>query len=77
MNPMALVKLKGMLETFRENHPKIPGFFATAANGVDVGSTIEMKVTNSAGQHLNASIRLNEDDIEFLREFKAMLEDNG
>lgn len=77
MNPMALVKLKGMLDTFKENHPKIPGFLATAANGVDVGSTIDMKVTNSAGQHLNASIKLNEDDIEFLREFKAMLEDNG
>lgn len=77
MNPMALVKLKGMLDTFKENHPKIPGFLATAANGVDVGSTIDMKVTNSAGQHLNASIKLNEDDIEFLREFRAMLEDNG
>lgn len=77
MNPMALVKLKGMLETFKENHPKIPGFLATAANGVDVGSTIDMKVTNSAGQHLNASIKLNEQDIEFLREFKAMLEDLG
>lgn len=77
MNPMALIKLKGMLETFKENHPKIPSFLATAANGVDVGSTIDMKVTNSAGQHINASIKLNEQDIEFLREFKAMLEDNG
>lgn len=77
MNPMALVKLKGMLETFRENHPKIPGFISTAANGIDVGSTIDMKVTNSAGQHLNASIKLNEQDIEFLQELRNMLSDIG
>ncbi|MBR1864432.1 MAG: hypothetical protein IJ806_10135 [Ruminococcus sp.] len=76
MNPMALVKLRGMLEQFRENHPKIPAFLAAAANGMDEGSVIDIKVTNSAGQHLNASIKLDAQDIEFLQELRSALSED-
>ncbi len=73
MNPMAMMKIKPLLESFAQNHPKFPAFISTAANGVDVGGTLEMKVTNSAGQKLSASIKLNEQDIELIRELRELL----
>ena len=30
MNPMNVFKLKGLLERFKENHPKVPMFFQAA-----------------------------------------------
>lgn len=32
MNPMELMKLKGYLDTFKRNHPKVPMFFRQQHN---------------------------------------------
>lgn len=73
MNPMAVVKLRPLLEKFRENHLKIPQFLHTAANGMDDGGYIDMKVTNSAGQKIEANIKLNSDDIELFDSLRELL----
>ena len=46
MNPMELMKLKGYLDTFKRNHPKVPMFFQAAAQSIGEGSVIESSVTS-------------------------------
>ncbi|WP_024856605.1 hypothetical protein [Ruminococcus albus] len=77
MNPMAVVKLKPLLEKFRENHPRIPQFMQTAASGMEDGGALDLKVTNAAGQKIEASIKLNADDIELLNALRELLAQAG
>lgn len=77
MNPMAVIKLRPMLEKFRENHPRIPQFMQTAASGMEEGGTLDLKVTNAAGQKIEASIKLNADDIELLNTLREILAEAG
>ena len=48
MNPMALMQIKGMLDTFKKNHPKVPMFFSAAAQNIGEGSIIEIEKTGGA-----------------------------
>ena len=77
MNPMAVVKLKPLLEKFRENHPRIPQFMQTAASGMEEGGALDLKVTKAAGQKIEASIKLNADDIELLNALRELLAQAG
>ena len=51
-NPMEIMKLMGMWNTFKSNHPKFPKFMAAAAQpGVITEDTIlEMKITTPDGR---------------------------
>lgn len=51
-NPMEIMKLMGMWNTFKSNHPKFPKFMAAAAQpGVITEDTIlEMKITTPAAE---------------------------
>ena len=62
MNPMAVVKLKPQLDKFTENHPGIPQFLHTAASGMEEDGYVQLKVTNAAGQKIEANIKLTADD---------------
>ncbi len=73
MNPMALMKIKGMFDRFKGNHPKVPMFFQAAAQSIDEGSIIEISVTTSAGKNLCTNMRVTRDDIELVKELKDML----
>lgn len=77
MNPMAMMKLKPLLEQFRADHPALPQFLHTAATGVDVGGSIDMKVTNAAGQKIEACIRLTDNDIELFNTLRELLSSAG
>lgn len=77
MNPMALLKLKPLFEKFRENHPRIPQFMHTASSGIEDGGAIDIKVTNAAGQKIEASIKLNADDIELFDTLRKVLSEAG
>ena len=48
MNPMMLMQIKGMLDDFKRNHPKVPMFFSAAAQSIGEGSIIEITVTINA-----------------------------
>ena len=77
MNPMSVVKLRPQLEKFRNDHPGIPQFLHTASNGMDAGGTIGLKVTNSAGQKIEANIKLSEDDIKLFNTLRELLAEAG
>lgn len=65
---MKLMQIKGMVERFKTNHPRIPGFFNAVANEVEEGSVIEMKLISPAGRELCANIRVNAEDMELLKQ---------
>lgn len=65
---MKLMQLKGMVERFRTNHPRIPGFFNAVAKEVAEGSVIEMKMISPEGKELFANIRVNAEDMELLKQ---------
>lgn len=77
MNPIAMMKLRPMLEKFKEDHPGLPQFFHTAAAGMEEGGSIAMKVTNAAGQKLEASIKLTADDILLFDTLRELLSSAG
>ena len=73
MNPMAIMKIKGMLEKFRSNHPKIPAFFAAASHTMSEGSIIEITVTNVDGKALCTNMRVTAEDIELINQLKELV----
>ncbi len=72
MNPMALMKIKGMLDRFKSNHPKIPKFLGAAAKTIDEGSIIEINITTSGGQTLCTNMRVTADDLDMVRQLSGM-----
>ncbi len=73
MNPIAIMKIKPMLEKFHNNHPKVPLFFAAASQAVDEGSVIEIKVTTSEGKELITNMRVSADDLELVKELRELI----
>ena len=73
MNPMALMKMKGMFDKFKANHPKVPLFFNAAAKEIGEGSIIEVNVTTAAGKNLCTNMKVTADDLELVEQLKEMV----
>ena len=74
INPMNMMKLKGMFEKFQINHPKVPMFFAAAAPCVDEDSVIEISITTAEGKKLCTNMRVTKDDLELIEQIKKLSE---
>ena len=74
MNPMNLIKLKSLLDRFKENHPKVPLFFKAAVVSVREGSVIEIKVIPPEGDSktIITNLKVNSEDIALFEELKDM-----
>lgn len=72
MNPMALMQIKGMLDTFKKNHPKVPMFFSAAAQSIGEGSIVEMTITNPDGKKICTNMKVTQDDIQLVQQLKQM-----
>lgn len=72
MNPMQLLKIKGMLEQFQRSHPKLPLFCKAAAESLDEGSVVEIRVTTAEGKTLCSNIRVTHEDMELIRQAREM-----
>lgn len=72
MNPMALLKLKPLLESFRSNHPKFGPFISAASSAIDEGTVLEMKITTSEGQTILSNLKVTADDIKLFEELKNL-----
>lgn len=68
MNPMAMMKIKGLLDRFKINHPKVPLFFSAAAKGIDEGSVIEINITTSEGKTICTNMKVTADDLDLVRQ---------
>lgn len=71
-NPMELMKIMGIWNSFKANHPKFPKFMAAAAQpGVISANTIlEMKITTADGCTLETNLKITESDMELIQQLK-------
>ena len=72
MNPMAMMKVAGMMENFKRNHPKVFPFVKEAGNRIKEGSVIEITITDPSGESITSNIRVMADDIEMVQALKEM-----
>jgi len=72
MNPMLMMKITGMIEKFKNNHPKVFPFFRDASGKIREGSVIEIKVTDPEGESLTSNIRVTADDMELIATIREM-----
>lgn len=74
INPMAFLKLKGRLDLFHQDHPRVRSFIETIGkDAIQEGSVLELKVTSPDGKEYVTNIKLNANDIQsiqMLRELK-------
>lgn len=71
-NPMEIMKIIGMWNTFKANHPKFPKFMTAAAQpGVITEDTIiEMKITTPDGKTLETNLKITASDLELVQQLK-------
>lgn len=72
MNPMALMKIKGLMDKFQSNHPKVPMFFKAAAQNINEGTIIEINVTTAEGKTLCTNMKVTREDLELVEQLKDM-----
>ncbi len=72
MNPMNFMKIKGLLNGFTANHPKVPAFFKAASESIGVDSVIEITVTTADGKSLCTNMKVKPEDIQLVEELKTM-----
>ena len=64
INPLQLMKFKERLDIFERQHPKVIPFFKALHGKLEVGSVLELKVTNPDGTEMVSNIKVTEDDLE-------------
>lgn len=68
-----LQKLKSQLVIFHRNHPKFAPFLdAVNKNALGEGTIIEISVTSPEGRHYETNLKVNQEDLEFLRSLQAL-----
>ena len=73
MNPFDIVKIKQRFDTFSKDHPKVVPFFRVIGEkGLTEGTVLELKCTTPDGQDYVSNIRVNQNDIELMRELASM-----
>lgn len=71
INPMQLLKLKGMWDQFTQRHPKFPAFLNAMAHGaVTEGSVIEITVTTADGRRISSNLKVTKEDMELVEEVR-------
>lgn len=73
MNPMGFMKIKGLVDRFKDNHPKIPMFFTAASKSIDVDSIIEINITTAEGRSLCTNMKVTADDMELVRQLSETM----
>lgn len=73
MNPMNVFKLKGLLDRFKVNHPKVPLFVKAAVGSVQEGSVIEVKIVSPEDKTIITNFKINSEDIALMNELKDIM----
>lgn len=75
MNPGVLLKLMNAKNTFTHNHPKFEAFVRTVlmgGNGIPEGTVLEITVAKPGEEPVSANMRIQQSDLELLRELKNL-----
>ena len=67
-NPLDLVQLGPKLQTFKEQHPKVPAFIKKVGkDAIEEGTIIEVKVTSAEGRDYITNMKLTAEDVDLIR----------
>ena len=73
-NPAKLLRLKRMWDGFATRHPKLLRYLAYISdNSLEEGAILDITVTDSQGITLHSNARLTAEDVQFLKEIRAVL----
>ena len=71
INPTQLFQVMGAWQKFTANHPKFPKFLkAVAAEGIQEHTIIEVSVTTPEGKTYCSNLKITQDDLDLLEQFK-------
>lgn len=73
MNPIAMMKLKSLMEKFKNNHPKVPMFFDAVSKNIAEDSVLELTLTTAEGKRICSNIKVSKDDIELMQLLKEQI----
>lgn len=73
INPMLLLKMKDGLKEFNIRHPKFRRFLVGTLKQVDVGSVVEVSITDPNGNKVRTNLRVTDEDKEFLSNMMSLL----
>lgn len=73
-NPAKLLRLKRMWGGFAARHPKLLRYLAYISdNSLEEGAILDITVTDSQGKSLHSNAKLTAEDVEFMKEIRAVL----
>lgn len=73
MNPAAIVKIMGAKNKFTANHPKVAAFLkAVFSQQIQEGTIIEMTVTRPGEEPLTANMKVQQSDLELIKELTEL-----
>ncbi|MCR4644919.1 MAG: hypothetical protein K5695_05860 [Oscillospiraceae bacterium] len=73
MNPKEMMKLKPMMEEFRDRHPRFVEFFSYAGQSITEDSLIEIAITDADGKKIITNMRVAPEDLELFALMRSML----
>lgn len=74
MDPLQLLKMKGMWEKFTARHPKFPAFLKAAEQGaIGEGTVIEITITTAEGKKISSNLKVKAEDMEMFETLKRSM----
>ena len=73
MNPAAMMKIMGAMNTFKGNHPKFMSFLNYVfSSGFPEGSIIEITVTKPGEEPVTSNMKVTQSDLDLFESLKDM-----
>lgn len=73
MNPAAMMKIMGAMNTFKGNHPKFMSFLNYVfSSGFPEGSVIEITVTKPGEEPVTSNMKVTQSDLDLFDSLKDM-----
>ena len=71
MNPAAMMKVMGAINTFKANHPKFVSFLSYVfSGGFPEGSVIEITVTKPGEEPVTSNMKVTQSDLDLFNSLK-------
>ena len=71
MNPLDILKFKGMWVDFTKRHPKFPLFLnAVSQSGVTDGTVIEIQIKKPDGKEFTSNLKITQEDMALFEKLK-------
>ena len=77
MNPAAMMQIAAAFKKFEATHPKFVAFVKTMfGRGITEGTIIELTVTNPGQDSVTTNIRVQQSDLELIKQIQDMAVNN-